>query len=92
MNHPPTVPYTELDARRDAQDRANRDRADMRIYRGISLGCDQWYVRAAEAAPPHDVPLFAVITPETVCPNCGQWQHATNDDCVNDCRRRGLAK
>lgn len=25
----------------------------------------------------------------TVCPNCGQWQHATGD-CLNDCTARGF--
>jgi len=31
----------------------------------------------------------------TVCPNCQQWQHPTNDarvaDCCHECRKRGFA-
>lgn len=26
-----------------------------------------------------------------VCPNCGQWQHASTGDCFNDCAKRGFA-
>jgi hypothetical protein len=26
-----------------------------------------------------------------VCPNCEQWQHASNGDCSNECVRRGFA-
>lgn len=29
---------------------------------------------------------------ESVCPNCGQWQHEGNyGDCFNECIRRGFA-
>ncbi len=86
----PTKPYTEMDAIRQAQDRANREHAPMKIYRGLSMGCDLWFVRAAEAAPPHDAPLFRLVNPQTVCPNCGQWQHESTRDCLNECRRRGF--
>ena len=82
--------YTEHDARRAAQERANREHASICIYRGLSLGCDVWYVRASEAAPPYDAPLFARIAPQTVCPNCGQWQDATTGDCLHECRKRGF--
>lgn len=83
--------YTEADAVRDAQDRANRQRIPMRIYRGLSMGCDLWYVRAENAVPPHDAPLWRVCQPESVCPNCGQWQREGNyRDCLNECRRRGF--
>lgn len=27
---------------------------------------------------------------DTVCPNCGQWQHK-GIDCLNECKKRGLA-
>ena len=36
-----------------------------------------------EALPPHA---------SGVCPNCGQYQHATGGDCLNECRRRGFAR
>ena len=32
------------------------------------------------------------IAEKTVCPNCGQWQHAGNGgDCLNECIKRGFA-
>lgn len=30
------------------------------------------------------------LIPLTVCPNCGQWQHVSSGDCLNECRKRGL--
>jgi hypothetical protein len=85
--------YTEADALRDAQTRANREQVDVCVYLGMSLSSDIWFVRVATAAPPrdHGAYLFRCVSPQTVCPNCDQWQHASSGDCLNECRRRGFA-
>ena len=57
---------------------ADSDAARLKLYdthEHISIG-------RIEALPPHA---------SGVCPNCGQYQHATGGDCRNECRRRGFA-
>lgn len=36
-------------------------------------------------------PIETGWTRQGVCPNCGQWQHASSGDCLNECVKRGFA-
>lgn len=61
----------------------------------------QHYSDPTRAEDPHalpDVEVFylskadARANASTVCPNCGQWQHASTGDCLHECKRRGFAQ
>ena len=47
--------------------------------------------KAAELLISHELASINKVETPSVCPNCGQWQRWSNDDCLNECRRRGFA-
>lgn len=52
-----------------------------------SKGCRQPRMRGSVYCQPH----ASADQNQSVCPNCGQWQHAYTGDCFNDCAKRGFA-
>ena len=46
---------------------------------------------AAKLLESHELASINKVGSPSVCPNCGQWQRWGNDDCLNECRRRGFA-
>ena len=47
--------------------------------------------KAAELLMSHGLASINKVGAPSVCPNCGQWQRWGDDDCLNECRRRGFA-
>ena len=64
-------------ARRDARNRAIALRMG-----GVPLTPERAAENIARMMGPAD----------KVCPNCRQWVHAFNNDCLNECRRRGFVR